>query len=45
VNAIANPLACYDQRRFANHGEMIREAMTVFQPAPFAAEEPLAKVM
>jgi 2,4-dienoyl-CoA reductase (NADPH2) len=35
VNAISNPLACYDQRRYANHDEMIKEAMSVFHPPPF----------
>jgi 2,4-dienoyl-CoA reductase-like NADH-dependent reductase (Old Yellow Enzyme family) len=35
VNALANPLACYDLRRFPNRDDMIREAMTVFHPPPF----------
>ena len=35
VNAIANPLACYERRRFASHDDMVREAMTVFHPPPF----------
>ena len=35
VNAIANPLGCYDVRRFADHDAMIEEVMTVFDPPPF----------
>ena len=35
VNAVANPLACYDRRRFDSHDDMVREAMTVFHPPPF----------
>jgi 2,4-dienoyl-CoA reductase (NADPH2) len=35
VNAVANPLACYDQRRYRNYEEMIQDAMTVFDPPPF----------
>jgi len=35
VNAIANPLACYDLRRFPDRDAMIREAMTVFDPPPY----------
>jgi len=35
VNALANPLACYDLRRFPNRDEMIRQAMTVYHPPPF----------
>jgi 2,4-dienoyl-CoA reductase-like NADH-dependent reductase (Old Yellow Enzyme family) len=35
INAVANPLACYDLRRFSTHDEMVREAMTVFHPPPF----------
>jgi 2,4-dienoyl-CoA reductase-like NADH-dependent reductase (Old Yellow Enzyme family) len=30
VNAVGNPLACYDLRRFSSRDEMIREAMSVF---------------
>lgn len=37
VNAVANPLGCYDIRRFDNdHEQMIREVMSVFRPAPFS---------
>jgi 2,4-dienoyl-CoA reductase (NADPH2) len=35
LNALANPLACYDLRRFADRDAMIREAMSVFEPPPF----------
>jgi 2,4-dienoyl-CoA reductase-like NADH-dependent reductase (Old Yellow Enzyme family) len=36
VNAMANPLACYDLRRFEGDREaMVREAMTVFDPPHF----------
>lgn len=35
VNAIANPLGCYEPRRFTNHEEMIKEVMTVYRPQPF----------
>lgn len=36
VNAIANPLGCYDLRRFdGDHDEMIRQVMTVYDPPPF----------
>jgi len=30
LNALASPLACYDQSRFASHEEMIQMAMSVF---------------
>lgn len=40
VNAIANPLGCYDLRRYdGDHDAMIREVMTVFDPPPFPAEQ------
>ena len=35
INAVANPLACYDLRRFPDRDAMIREAMTVFEPQPY----------
>jgi 2,4-dienoyl-CoA reductase-like NADH-dependent reductase (Old Yellow Enzyme family) len=35
INAIANPLGCYDLRRFSSHDEMIEEVMTVFDPSHF----------
>ncbi len=33
LNALANPLACYDQSRFASREEMIHTAMSVFPDA------------
>jgi hypothetical protein len=39
VNALANPLGCYDERRFEGRGgrdRMIEEVMSVFHPAPFS---------
>lgn len=35
VNAVENPLGCYDESRFASREEMVREIMTVFDPPPF----------
>ncbi|MEO6237083.1 MAG: NADH:flavin oxidoreductase [Vicinamibacterales bacterium] len=35
VNAVENPLGCYELSRFASHDEMIREIMTVFDRQPF----------
>ncbi|ADE14492.1 NADH:flavin oxidoreductase/NADH oxidase [Nitrosococcus halophilus Nc 4] len=36
LNAPANPLGCYDLRRYDNdHDAMIREVMTVYDPPPF----------
>ena len=35
VNAVENPLGCYEPARFASHDDMIREIMTVFTPPPF----------
>lgn len=35
LNAIANPLGCYDLRRYASYDDMIREVMSVFDPPPF----------
>ena len=35
VNAITNPLGCYDQRRFASRDAMIDEVMSVYrEPSP-----------
>lgn len=36
VNAIENPLGCYDETRFASREEMVRQVLTVFDPPPFA---------
>jgi 2,4-dienoyl-CoA reductase (NADPH2) len=38
VNAVENPLGCYDETRFSSREAMIDEIMSVFQPAPFAIE-------
>jgi len=38
VNAVANPLGCYDVRRFGgDHDAMVAEIMTVFRPSQFQA--------
>lgn len=38
VNAVANPLGCYDVRRFnGDHDAMIAKIMEVFHPSPFSA--------
>jgi 2,4-dienoyl-CoA reductase-like NADH-dependent reductase (Old Yellow Enzyme family) len=36
VNAVENPLGCYEPDRFSSRDEMVREIMTVFTPPPFA---------
>ena len=35
VNAIENPLGCYDETRFNSREEMVRQVLTVFDPPPF----------
>jgi len=35
INAVANPLACYDLRRYDSYEDMIHNAMSVYKPAPF----------
>jgi 2,4-dienoyl-CoA reductase (NADPH2) len=35
VNALGNPLGCYDVRRYPDRDTMIREVMTVFDPPPY----------
>jgi 2,4-dienoyl-CoA reductase (NADPH2) len=35
VNAVENPLGCYDESRFASRDEMVAHIMRVFPPAPF----------
>ncbi len=35
VNTLKNPLGCYEPARFKSHEEMIQQAMSVFEPAPF----------
>lgn len=37
LNAIANPLGCYDERRFSDREAMIREVMTVYDDPSTAA--------
>ncbi len=34
VNAVENPLGCYDESRFASREDMVREIMTVYDPPP-----------
>lgn len=36
INALANPLGCYDQRRFDTREDMIKEVMSVYHPRTFA---------
>ena len=35
LNALANPLGCYDQRRYPDREAMLREVMSVFDPPHF----------
>lgn len=35
LNAIANPLGCYDLRRYDSYEDMIADVMSVFHPPPF----------
>lgn len=37
VNAVKNPLGCYEESRFASRDEMIAQIYSVFQPPEFAA--------
>jgi 2,4-dienoyl-CoA reductase-like NADH-dependent reductase (Old Yellow Enzyme family) len=37
VNAVKNPLGCYEESRFDSHEEMVRQIMSVFQPQPYEA--------
>ena len=37
VNAIVNPLGCYDVRRFKDHDEMVNKILEVFHPSQFSA--------
>ncbi|MBM3811525.1 MAG: NADH:flavin oxidoreductase [Acidimicrobiia bacterium] len=36
VNALENPVGCYEQSRFDSREQMIDQILSVFQPAPFA---------
>ncbi|HMB54558.1 MAG TPA: NADH:flavin oxidoreductase [Thermoanaerobaculia bacterium] len=38
INAIANPLGCYDERRYDSREEMIDEVMEVYHPPHFPGE-------
>lgn len=43
LNAIANPLGCYDVRRFGgDHDRMIQQVMSVFRPDGFGGHPPIA---
>ena len=35
VNAVENPLGCYELDRFASYDEMVKQIMSVFEPPPF----------
>jgi 2,4-dienoyl-CoA reductase-like NADH-dependent reductase (Old Yellow Enzyme family) len=35
VNVVENPLGCYDETRFASRDDMLRQIMSVYQPAAF----------
>jgi 2,4-dienoyl-CoA reductase-like NADH-dependent reductase (Old Yellow Enzyme family) len=35
VNAVENPLGCYEESRFPSREAMVQEIMTVFDPPPF----------
>jgi 2,4-dienoyl-CoA reductase (NADPH2) len=36
VNAVENPLGCYEPARFDSRDDMVRQIMSVFDPPPFA---------
>jgi 2,4-dienoyl-CoA reductase (NADPH2) len=36
VNAVENPLGCYEQSRYASREEMLRQVMSVFDPPTFS---------
>jgi 2,4-dienoyl-CoA reductase-like NADH-dependent reductase (Old Yellow Enzyme family) len=35
VNAVENPLGCYEESRYASRDEMVKQIMSVFEPPPF----------
>ena len=35
LNALQNPIGCYEEPRFDSHEEMITQIMSVFEPPPF----------
>ena len=39
VNAVENPLGCYEESRYGSHQEMVAQIMSVFDPPPFGARE------
>ncbi|MCI0409446.1 MAG: NADH:flavin oxidoreductase, partial [Acidobacteria bacterium] len=41
VNVLENPLGCYEEARFGSREEMLRQILSVFDPAPFDAREPV----
>jgi len=45
VNVLENPLGCYEETRFGSREEMIRELMSVFDPAPFDGEDPHSMIV
>ena len=44
VNVVANPLGCYDESRFPSRDAMIREILSVFDPAPVFDAAPQSRV-
>jgi len=49
---LRNPLGCYEQSRFDSYDEMMKEIMSVYEPAPYvdveagaAGEEPGAELV
>jgi 2,4-dienoyl-CoA reductase (NADPH2) len=40
VNAVENPLGCYDVTRFDSREQMIAQIMAVFDPPPFVGGRP-----
>ncbi|MBV8809853.1 MAG: NADH:flavin oxidoreductase [Acidobacteriaceae bacterium] len=46
VNAVANPLGCYDVRRFdGDHDRMVAKIMEVFHPSQFSTAAPGSQLM
>lgn len=37
VNAVENPIGCYEEARYSSREEMVRQIMSVFHPPPFSA--------
>ena len=36
VNAVENPLGCYEETRYPSREAMVEEIMSVFSPPPFS---------